>query len=187
VVLFAGHETRDEILKQISSSEPALDNLLAAANVGMAFMLISIFESQLVNLIDVSATKLKNNHASGEYFDAEVTLERRKELNSATMGRLVVLLEASGVDGIASRYLKALVDIRNEFIHHFGKVVPFPGDWERYGYTLEQFSAYTRFVTRRFHFASNYLPRILSRAGLIALDGSKDFGYLAWHPEFPGI
>jgi hypothetical protein len=183
VTLFAGRQTKAEILQVLSEDDAAYDNVLAAANVGMAFMLIARFERHLATLITISATKLKANHVASGDVDASVFLKRHDEVSSSTMGKLVRLLEASGIEGKEKRYLKALVEIRNNFIHHFQSMVPLPGDWERHGFSLEDFSRYTKFVTRRFHFASNLLPYILAKAELLHLDGDPETGYFSWHPD----
>lgn len=182
MVLYVGNETREEILKAISDNPIYLDNLLAMANTGMAFSSIYLLEELVAALIGNSKARLSESLDGSHPSTAELFLERHAKTRSSTLGRLVSALEASGFGGKDLRYFRAIVSVRNDFIHRFGFMVPLPGDWPRFNYQLEDFSAYTRYVIRHMYFAQHRFPRSMVKFGL--LEGEfGDFGGLLHHPD----
>jgi hypothetical protein len=183
-MLFGGTQSREEIMAILQRDEKALDNVIAMANVGAAFSAISVFEDLVGALILASKAELKTKLDATAVSAADLFMERHQEVKGSTLGRLVTVLEESGIAGRDIAYLRAILGLRNEFVHHLMQQVPLPGDWERYGYSLEMFSNYTRRVMRHIHFATSCFSRIMYRHGLL---GGKfgDFGSLLWNPEGP--
>lgn len=183
-MLFGGRETREEIIAVLSSDSGTLDNVIAMANVGIAFSEICVFEDLVGGLINTSKIVLQQKLKSEALTEADLFLARHKEIRASTLGRLVTAIEKSGIGGRDIQYLRGIVDIRNDFVHRFNEQVPFPGDWERYGFTVEQFSNYTSYVLRHIRCASRYFSRIMVRHGLLA-GKFGDFGGLLWNPDSP--
>lgn len=181
-MLFAGDETREEILSSMSGDADAFDNVIAMANVGMAFTQIWILEDLVASLVSTSKVALQRKLAKAALEGAELFLERDRQARSSTFGRLVDAIEKSGVEGRDIRYLRAVVELRNDFVHRLGHQVPLPGDWVRYGYSLDAFSRYTRYVTRHANRAVYFFPRIMTRHGLLS-GKFGDFGGLLWNPD----
>jgi hypothetical protein len=183
-MLFAGNETRGEILAIISENEGALDNLIAMANVGAAFSGIFVLEDLVGGLVTVSKVVLQQRLSPHAVEAASLFLEKNKSVRSSTLGRLIDAIEKSGVEGRDIRYLRALVELRNDFVHRLGHQVPLPGDWERYGCSLERFSRYTRYVIRHVGVATRFFSRIMVKHGLLA-GQFWDFGGMLWNPDDP--
>ncbi|MBY8978191.1 hypothetical protein KHP62_20440 [Rhodobacteraceae bacterium NNCM2] len=183
-MLFAGSESRAEFLKAIENDQRAYENVVAMANVGMAFSTICILEDLVAGLLTNSKAQIKSKLDSDAVSAADLFLERHKLVRASTLGKLVTVMEKSGVSGRDIRYLRAIVELRNDFIHHFMDQVPLPGDWERFGFSLEEFSAYTRFVIRHVHFAESRFSKIMHRHGLLA-GTFGDFGAILWNPNDP--
>ena len=167
-MLFCGKESREEILELISTDEDAFDNIIAMANVGMAFCQICALEDHVGGLILISKTQLSKKLKPNSIDKAELLLEKHKNINNSTLGRLITAIEESGIKGRDIRYLRKIVNIRNNFVHRFNSQVPFTGDWERYGYTLQKFTEYTRYVTKHTNCAQYFFSRIMVKHGLLA-------------------
>lgn len=183
-MLFAGKQTREEILDNVSGNKDAFDNLIAMANVGMAFTQIWILEDLVAVLVMTSKVTLQRKLSPAALDAASLFLERHESVRASTFGRLIDAIERSGVKDRDIRYLRGIVELRNDFVHRLGHKVPLPGDWERYGFSLEQFSRYTRHVTRHMNTAGRFFSRIMTRHGL--LEGQfGDFGAVLWNPDDP--
>jgi hypothetical protein len=183
-MLFGGSQTREEILDVISKDIGALDNVIAMANVGGAFSQICILEDSVNTLILTSKVKLQLKLDPEALTESELLMERHKQISASTSGRLVVAMEKSGIVGRDIRYLRAIVELRNDFVHRLMKQVPLPGDWERYGFTGERFAEYTRYVLRHISAATHYFPRMMVRHGLLA-GQFGNFGAMLWNPDDP--
>lgn len=160
------------------------DNFLALACVGAAFAEICTFEDLVTGLVSTSKAKLFETLDTAEIERADLFLKTHRAASQSTLGRLVTVIERSGVDGRDIRYLRAITDIRNDFVHRFMDQAPLPGDWERFGYSLEQFSSYTRYVVRHVGFAKRMFSRIMVRHGLLTGDFGP-FGAILWNPDEP--
>jgi hypothetical protein len=183
-MLFGGRQTREEIIEVLSSDRAALDNVIAMANVGAAFSQVCILEDSVGVLLLTSQVTLQQKLDPDALTESGLFLERLKQIRASTLGRLVTAIEKSGVIGRDIRYLRAIVELRNDFVHRLTKQVPLPGDWGRYGFTGEQFSGYTRYVLRHLCAATHYFPRIMVRHGLLA-GQFGDFGGMLWNPDDP--
>lgn len=183
-MLFAGKQTREEILASVSGDKDAFDNLIAMANIGMAFTQIWILEDLVAGLVMTSKVTLQRKLSAAALDSASLFLERHQSVRASTFGRLIDAIEKSGVEGRDIRYLRAILELRNDFIHRLGDQVPLPGDWERYRFTLENFSGYTRYVTRHVNTAGRFFARIMTRHGLL-VGKFGDFGALLWNPDDP--
>jgi hypothetical protein len=181
-MIFAGQESRDDIMRMLSTDESAFDNVIAMANVGMAFSQVCIFEDHVSAIILMSKTTIEHKLGPQIVSDSEIFLERHKKVRGATLGRLLDALEKSGIEGRDIQYLRQIVQLRNEFVHRLMEQVPLPGDWERHRFTLERFSEYTRYVIRHVNFATRVFSRIMFRHGLVA-GQFGEFGALLWHPD----
>ena len=181
-MLFAGNQTREEILALLSRDKAALDNVIAMANVGAAFSQIWILEDLVAGLVAASKVTIQQKLSKAALDQSSLFLERHRSVRSSTLGRLVDAIERSGVQGRDVSYLRAIVELRNDFIHRFGEQVPLPGDWDRYGYSLEDFSGYTRYVLRHVHTASRSFSRIMTKHGMLTRKFG-DFGALLWNPD----
>ena len=183
-MLFAGNQTREEIIALLSQDADAFDNIIAMANVGAAFSEIFVLEDLVVGLVTTSKVTLQKKLSKEAITASSLFLERNASARASTLGRLIDAIEKSGVVGRDIRYLRAIVELRNEFIHRLGHQVPLPGDWQRYGYSLEKFSMYTRYVLRHVHTASYFFSRIMVKHGLLA-GRFGEFGGLLWNPDDP--
>lgn len=183
-MLFAGNQTRQEILELISKDKGSFDNLIAMANVGAAFSQICVLEDLVGGLILTSRVVLQKKLSRKALNESELFLERHNYIKSSTLGKLVTAIEVSGIEGRDIRYLRAIVGLRNDFVHRFMEQVPMPGDWERYGFTLEQFTEYTRYVLRHIAAANHYFSRIMVKHELLA-GKFGEFGGLLWNPDNP--
>lgn len=183
-MLFAGKETREEIIALISSDDGAFVNIVAMANVGAAFTQIYVLEDLVAQLVSTSRAVLKQKLSQKAIDGSALFLEKNRAARASTLGRLIDAIEQSGVSGRDIRYLRAIVELRNDFIHRLGDQVPLPGDWERYGYSLERFSLYTRYVLRHVSTATRFFSRIMVRHGLLA-GRFGNFGGLLWNPDDP--
>lgn len=183
-MLFGGNQTRDEILNLVSSDRQALDNLVAMANVGAAFSEICVFEDLVGSLCLISRVELQQRLDAEALSASQLLLDRHKQIRSSTLGRLVTALEKSGISGRDIRYLRNIVDLRNDFVHRLTEQVPLPGDWARYDYSIEQFAEYTRFVLRHISSATHFFSRIMHRHGLVA-GKFGSFGAILWNPDDP--
>jgi hypothetical protein len=166
-VLFGGRQSKEDVLAAIAENNQVFENVIAMANLGAAFASISIFEDSISLLVLISSAKIKSRLTGDEIDKAELFLERHDHMRKATLGSIIETLRKSGVLGRDMAYLEALLKLRNEFVHNLMGLVPLPGDWERFGFTLKEFSQLTEHVTRHFQFASHAVPRILSRRNLI--------------------
>lgn len=182
-MLFAGNQTREEI-GIISRDKEAFDNMVAMANVGAAFTQIWILEDLVTALVATSKVALERKLSKEALDESSLFLERHRKIRSSTFGRLIDAIEKSGVEGRDIRYLRSIVDLRNDFVHRLGEQVPLPGDWARFGFSLEEFSKYTRYVLRHVHSAGYFFSRIVTRRGLLA-GKFGDFGGLLWNPDDP--
>jgi hypothetical protein len=183
-MLFAGDETREEILNVLKTNKDSFENVVAMANIGMAFTQIIIFENQVAELVSIGKVQLKKKLAPKALSASQLYLDRLNDINSSTLGRLITAIEMSGIAGRDIRYLRAILELRNDFVHKFTKIVPLPGDWARHGFTVERFSEYTRFVTRHANRASFFFPRIMVKHGLLAGTIRGD-GWFLGHPDDP--
>ena len=183
-MLFTGNETREEIIALISEDAVAFDNVIAMANVGAAFSAIWVLESLVAGLVLISAINLQKKLSSVALDASDLLSARHSSISGATLGRLVDAIEKSGIEGRDIRYLRAIVSLRNDFVHRLGDQVPLPGDWERYGYNLEAFSSYTRYVLRHVHMATRFFSQIMVRHGLLS-GKFGDFGAVLWNPNDP--
>lgn len=183
-MLFAGNQTREEIIEALSHDRDAFDNIIAMANVGAAFSQISILEDLVVGLVLTSKVSLQQKLSPKALDESSLLMERYRDVRSSTLGRLIEAVEKSGIEGRDIRYLRGIVELRNDFIHRLGDQVPLPGDWPRYGFSLEQFSRYTRYVTRHAHAAGYFFSRIMTKHGLLAGKFGA-FGALLWNPDDP--
>ncbi|MBL8595846.1 MAG: hypothetical protein JNK01_24405 [Devosia sp.] len=168
----------------MSADKDAFDNVIAMANVGMAFTQIWILEDLVAGLVTTSKVTLRRKLSAAALDAASLFLERHQSVRSSTFGRLVDAIEKSGVEGRDIRYLRAILELRNDFVHRLGHQVPLPGDWTRSGFSLEEFSGYTRYVIRHINTASRRFSRIMTRHGLLA-GKFGDFGALLWNPDDP--
>ncbi|WP_306047893.1 hypothetical protein [Nioella sp. MMSF_3534] len=171
-------------LEQINSDVASLDNVLAMACIGAAFSAICTFEDLVAVLVTSSKAQLSTRLDPVAVEASGLFLERHAVVQRSTLGALITAIEKSGIDGRDIRYLRTIVAIRNEFIHNFMGQVPLPGDWLRYGFTLEQFSAYTRWVARHVNFAKAVFSRIMVKNELLA-GRFGSYGAILWHPDFP--
>jgi hypothetical protein len=183
-MLFAGNETREEIIALISSDQGAFDNIVAMANVGAAFSQIYLLEDYVAILVSTSKVVMQQKLSKRAIEASDLFMEKHRSARSSTLGRLIDAIEKSGVEGRDIRYLRAIVELRNDFVHRLGDQVPLPGDWERYGYSLRQFSRYTRYVLRHVNTATRVFSRIMVRHGLLA-GKFGDFGGMLWNPDDP--
>ena len=183
-MLFAGNQTREEILAALSEDAGEFDNIIAMADVGAAFTQIWVLEDLVAGLVMTSKVTLQHKLSPAALEESSLFLERHRSVRSSTFGRLIDAIEKSGVEGRDIRYLRSIVEIRNDFVHRLGHQVPLPGDWERYGYTLEKFSEYTRYVLRHAHSATRFFSRIMVRHGLLA-GKFGSFGGFLWNPDDP--
>lgn len=181
-MLFGGRETREEIIAVLSTDSEAFDNIIAMANVGVAFSQICVLEDSVGGLVLTSKVNLQQKLNADALTESELFLQRHREIRASTLGRLVTAIEKSGIGGRDIRYLRGIVDLRNDFVHRFMEQVPLPGDWERYGFTIERFSEYTRYVLRHISNCIHFFPRIMVRHGLLA-GHFGDFGGLLWNPD----
>ena len=125
-MLFSGKETREEIIAMMSESADAFDNIIAMANVGAAFSAIYVFEDLVAALVLTSKVQLRSKLTAEAISASSLLLEKNKQVRGSTLGRLVDALEKSGVEGRDVRYLRAIVELRNDFVHRFGEQVPLP-------------------------------------------------------------
>ena len=183
-MLFAGDENREEILDLIQRDPAVFDNLIAMANVGAAFTSIAVLEDLVGVLILTSKAELKAKLNAEAIEASDLFLERYNIIKNSTLGRLMTVIEQSGVSGREIRYLRAIVELRNNFVHRLMEQVPLPGDWHRYGYTIEAFSRYTRYVIRHTNVATARISRIMQKYGLLA-GKFGDYGALLWNPDDP--
>ncbi|WP_415922037.1 hypothetical protein [Tateyamaria sp. SN6-1] len=175
-------ENKEDILTALNEGAEASDNFLAMACVGAAFCQISVFENLVGALVLTSKANLKSKLRMSDLDAAELFREKHSLVSKSTLGQLVRVMEDNGLVGRDLDYLKAIVELRNSFMHRFMDQVPLPGDWQRYGYTLEEFSRYTRHIIRHVAFAENQFSKIMIRHGLLA-GNFGDFGDLLWNPE----
>ena len=181
---FGGYGSRDELLRSVSHDNQSLDTLIAMSNVGHAFSAISIFEDLVAGIIATSKAEISLKLDLDEASAAELFIARNDVIRRSPLGGLMKALRKSGIEGRDITYLNAIVDLRNDFIHRFMRQVPLPGDWERYGYSLEQFAEYTTYVIRHIWFANYSFSRIMHKHGLVK--GSfGSYGALLFHPDFP--
>lgn len=183
-MLFGGRETREEIIDLLSRDRQAFENVISMANVGAVFSQICVFEDLVSTLCLVSRVSLQQKLNPEALSESQILLESHKQIRSSTLGRLVTTLEKSGINGRDIRYLRKIVNLRNDFVHRFAEQVPLPGDWDRYNFTVEQFSKYTRFVLRHVSFATHSFSRIMHRHGLVG-GTFGDYGALLWNPDDP--
>jgi len=167
-MLFSGKETKDEVLNILQSDKDAFDNVIAMANVGVTFSQIVVLEDFVSALVFTSKVRLEKHLGSDALSDSELFLKRDLKIKASTLGRLITAIEKSGIEGRDIRYLRAIVELRNDFVHRFLSQVPLPGDWKRYNFTIEQFSGYTRYVLRHLSIAQHFFPRIMVKHGLLA-------------------
>lgn len=168
----------------MSRDGDAFDNIIAMANVGAAFSEIFVLEDLVAALVGTSKVTLRQKLSEEAISLSSLLLDRHKSVRSSTLGRLVDALEKSGIQGRDIRYLRAVVELRNDFIHRFGEQVPLPGDWARYGFSLEEFSRYTTYVMRHVSTARRSFARIMTRHGML-VGKFGDFGALLWNPDHP--
>jgi hypothetical protein len=95
----------------------------------------------------------------------------------------VGLLLKAGTRQMHDRYLRSVVSLRNQFVHHFPKVAPFPGEFDRYGFPRSEYMRRAFYFGRRFAGAERYLPKILADAGLLVRTDIGDAGWLLSHPH----
>lgn len=181
-MLFGGTQTREEIIDALSNDGSVFDNVIAMANLGGVFSQLCILEECVGGLILCSKVQLELKLDPEALSNSDLFVEKYKKIRAFTLGRLMTVIEKSGIVGRDIRYLRAIVELRNDFVHRLSDQVPLPGDWERYGYTLEQFSEYTGYVFRHMSAATHYFPRIMVKRGLLA-GKFGDFGALLWNPE----
>jgi hypothetical protein len=181
-MLFGGKESREQILQALSNDRRIFENVVAMANLGAAFAEICVFEQQVATLVLSAKVELQEKLDQKELSASEILLKRHHAIGFFTLGKLVNVIEKSGISGKEIRYLRRIVDLRNDFIHRLLAKVPLPGDWERYGYDVENFSGYTKYVMRHLNFATMSFPGIMIKYGL--LKGKiTDSGYFMAHPE----
>jgi hypothetical protein len=179
---FAGENSSKELLNLISNDQCEFDSLIAMANIGRAFSSLHLLEDSAIALVTTSRVTLEKKLDSIALDKAELFLERRRRTKASTLGRLISAIEESGVKGRDIEYLRAVVEIRNDFIHRFTEQVPLPGDWQRYNYSLASFSDYTWYVIRHAHKANYFLSRIMVKHGL--LEGEfGSFGAVLFNPD----
>ena len=183
-MLFGGNQTHEEIINDIVNNVTGFDNLIAMANIGAVFSAISVFEDSVAILISTSKASLSKKLDQSAIADADLFLERHNYERGSTLGRLVTVLEKSGMEGRDVRYLRSIVDLRNDFVHRLMDQVPLPGDWTRFGYSLERFSQYTKCMLRHVHFASYHFSRIMVKNDLLAGEFGS-FGGFLWNPDLP--
>ena len=181
-MIFGGKESREEILAILNSQGEALDNAIFAANIGACFCAISSFESLIASLVSMSSVEVGKAVPRTTFGDAAAMIVRLGHTKGMTVGRLVTSLEKHGVAGRPIVYLRAILELRNDFIHRLQDQVPLPGDWLRYSYTLEESAEYTRYVLRHICHAQNMLPTILMKLGVLS-GTSGDYGSLLWNSE----
>ncbi|MCG7629203.1 hypothetical protein MHM88_15440 [Epibacterium sp. MM17-32] len=171
-------------MNSVSHDSQSLDNLIAMANLGRAFSAISVFEDSVATTISISKTEIAMKLDLDEADAVELFASRNGSIRRAPLGILMKAIRKSGIEGRDITYLNAIVDLRNDFIHRLMEQVLLPGDWERFGYSLEQFSAYTSYVSRHIGFATYSFSRIMLKHGLVR-GSTGSFGALLYHPDFP--
>lgn len=182
--MFGRNLDRKKLLTQLQENSDSLDNVLAMTHIGFAFCAISTFEDLVSNLVLTSKAQLKSKLDAQATSAEDLFLERYHNTRRSTLGALMKVIERSGIEGRDIDYLHAIVRLRNNFIHNFMSQAPLPGDWDKYGYSLEDFVLYTEHVMMHVNFANNHFSRIMVKHGL--LEGQfGSFGALLWNPDDP--
>jgi hypothetical protein len=151
--------SREILLKALVEDSEFLDVTYAMSLTGLAFVTVSNFEAQLGSHM-LMASKLKIDKKSQyEDLDAAQTLllKHGNIFQKSTLGQLIKALRESGLSERDVRYLLALLERRNDFIHRFSAQVPLPDEWERYGYDRVDFCRYPARIARQFWFATENL------------------------------
>ena len=173
----------DEFLIQIKAHPEVYSAIKFSALVGRAFISISLFEEQF----SLYLFMLDGPHLSDGSSDIEKNESFGKRLTRLfrlPLGALREKLLSSGLRRRDALYLERIVGIRNDFIHRFGKMVPYPGDWERYEIEGDRACEYPYWVEKRVEFARQILTHIFVANGHIKVGAKGEWGALLYPSDF---
>ncbi len=174
----------ESFLHRLRSDPDYATHVLCSHYVGWSFMrlqLLEEFTGMLTHICDEKRVKIKFGKRDVEWFEAGKRLDA---ISRSTFGTVVSLLVSAGIRERDAAYLRSIVQLRNEFVHKLSKIVPFPGDFEKFGFPRSEYMKRVYYYGKRFNRAERYLPKILADAGLIV---RKSFGPDGWGISNPNI
>ena len=176
--------SKSKLIEMLNTDSEFSDYYMILSEIGSAFLTLAIFEESAASNIIISKTKLSQKLSGDAIEEAGLFSERVENVSNSTLGRLVSALENSGLKGRDISYLRAIVGLRNEFVHRFTQQGPLPDQWYRFGYGPSDLSVYLQYFERHIQTARRQLPRIMLHRGLLAGEKTK-LGIFVYHPDGP--
>lgn len=150
---------------------------------GSTFTNMALMEDTIISLMNMCNKISVNRKLGADAKRWEIMLERRSNLQSQTLGKLVQILKNHGLKEEDIKYIEWIKKKRDYFTHRFFQTGSWPGDMD-----IDDCEAAIRqllYLEKIFHRFGLRFVYVLSRAGLIEIQPISGGGLLVMNEIDP--